>query len=68
MAKTRGAQSDAIRMRVASPFMHRGVHVLVGQVIECTPTEAQGAQFHGWAIPLDAAEGRHKRRDMRAEP
>jgi hypothetical protein len=71
---TRGAPGPAqepqtIALRVTSPFIHRGVRVLVGEVIQCTQHEAEGALFVGWATPhlVNGAEGRHHRRDMRAE-
>lgn len=66
---TRAESEDSIRMRVALPFIHRGQRVLRGDIIECSADEADGALFHGWAVPLangdDAA--RYNRRDMRAK-
>lgn len=66
---TRGEEPDGIKLRVALPFIHRGERVFIGDVISCTPDEAQGCIFHGWAVPLvnGAEQGRHQRRDMRAK-
>jgi hypothetical protein len=61
---------QTLQLRVTSPFIHRGVRVLVGEVIECTKAEAEGCLFVGWATPhiVNGDHGRHERRDMRAKP
>ena len=63
------AAEHEVQLRVTSPFIHRGARRLVGELINCTADEAQGALFHGWAVLLVNGEehGRHQRRDMRAK-
>lgn len=72
---TARSEAEVVTLRVVAPFIHRGARRLVGELIECTADEAQGALFHGWAVALanghgaqrEPVSGRHNRRDMRAK-
>lgn len=70
VTRSEPAAAEQFTLRVTSPFIHRGVRVFVGEIIQCTKAEAEGLMFTGWATPhgLDGADaGAHERRDMRAK-